>query len=302
MPDIEAWDNQVSQICGDFRTTFNPLIPFIGDIQRRVHDGLEVAHIKTNATRVNHPAGGFQNDLNCFLILQMKGTMHISYADGEFILRPGDMALLDSGHTFDMHPQGLIQQVSVHLPRSALQSVVMSRTGFSKLSQGCISGQMLRNILQQLACTEENFGAFHGDGIALQSALSALLNPALTSLSETDHNMPLRMLAEQHIRRLLQDYRLTPELLAEEMGISRRSLYRLFESEGQSLSRYILGLRIERAAADLSVDSDVSVTDIAFRWGFSDVSGFSRAFKRLKGISPREWRGSGALQQLTDLM
>ncbi len=293
MPDIDVWEDRVSQICGNFRTTCNPQIPFIGDIRRRNHDGLEVAHIQTNASRVHHPAGSLQNDQHCFLILQTLGSMGLRHAQGEFVLRPGEMALLDSGRPYDMLPQGLMQQMSVHLPRSLLPQ----DSGFAKLSQGCISGQILRNILQQLACRDEDFGAQQGDGQALQSALSALLNPALKTLTGAEDGAPLRMLAEQHIRRLLQDYRLTPELLAEEMAISRRSLYRLFESEGQSLSRYILGLRIERAAAELSLDTESSVTEIAFRWGFSDVSRFSRAFKRLKGMSPREWRQ----QQLSTL-
>lgn len=290
MPDIDVWEDRVSQICGNFRTTRNPQIPFIGDIQRRNHDGLEVAHIQTNASRVQHPAGSLQNDQHCFLILQTHGTMGLRHAQGEFVLRPGEMALLDSGRPYDMLPQGLMQQMSVHLPRSLLAQVLPRDSGFAKLSQGCISGQILRNILQQLACRDEAFGAQQGDGQALQGALSALLHPALKTLTDAEDGAPLRMLAEQHIRRLLPDYRLTPERLAEEMAISRRSLYRLFESEGQSLSRYILGLRIERAAAELSLDAESSVTEIAFRWGFSDVSRFSRAFKRLKGMSPREWR------------
>lgn len=293
MPVIDVWKDRVSQICGDFRTTADPRLPFIGNIRRRDHDGLEVAHIQTNARRVFHPASDSQNDQNCFLILQTLGCMGVRDQQmGEILLRPGEMVLLDSGRAFDLLPQGLIHQISVHLPRQALQAALAGTPVGGKLSQSCISGQMLRSILQQLTYGDSSFSARQGDGVALQSALSALLSPALGGLSASEHALPLRMLAEQHIRRLLQDYRLTPERLADEMNISRRTLYRLFEPEGKSIAQYILGLRIERASYDLADVSDkaLSVTEIAFKWGFSDVSQFSRAFKRLKGLPPREWR------------
>jgi AraC-like DNA-binding protein len=35
------------------------------------------------------------------------------------------------------------------------------------------------------------------------------------------------------------------------------------------------------------------VGEIAFLLGFSEVSAFTRAFKRWTGVSPREWRNQG---------
>ncbi|WP_369857889.1 helix-turn-helix domain-containing protein [Candidatus Thalassolituus haligoni] len=175
-----------------------------------------------------------------------------------------------------------------------MQGLLPGKQPFYKLASNGISTQMLRNMVQQLGYSNTHFGAAdpeeQGQGQALQQALAALLQPALNLQQPAPSS--LRALAEQHIIRLLQDHQLSPERLADEMNISRRTLYRLFESEGSSISHHILLLRLDRCSAELECqeDSALSITDIAFKWGFSDVSQFSRAFKRQRGVSPREYR------------
>tara|TARA_R110002126_G_scaffold80012_1_gene198423 strand:+ start:1033 stop:1590 length:558 start_codon:yes stop_codon:yes gene_type:complete len=171
-----------------------------------------------------------------------------------------------------------------------VQGLLPGKQPFYKLASNGISTQMLRNMVQQLRYSNTHFGAADTEGQALQQALAALLQPALNLQQPAPSS--LRALAEQHIIRLLQDHQLSPERLADEMNISRRTLYRLFESEGSSISHHILLLRLDRCSAELECQEDyaLSITDIAFKWGFSDVSQFSRAFKRQRGVSPREYR------------
>lgn len=57
----------------------------------------------------------------------------------------------------------------------------------------------------------------------------------------------------------------------------------------QTFVEYLLDLRISKAM-ELLHDTDNSVIDISQMVGFRDSTHFSRTFKRLKGISPREYR------------
>jgi AraC-like DNA-binding protein len=89
----------------------------------------------------------------------------------------------------------------------------------------------------------------------------------------------------------LRDPDLTPELIAQECGLSRRTLYRLFESEG-GVAGYIWERRLSAACRELRAPelSALSVGEIAARAGFKRFSHFSYLFKKTFLITPREYR------------
>jgi AraC family transcriptional regulator, positive regulator of tynA and feaB len=52
----------------------------------------------------------------------------------------------------------------------------------------------------------------------------------------------------------------------------------------------VLERRLLRCAKDLGAAVDVRISDVAFRWGFGDISHFNRSFRQRFGFSPREYR------------
>ncbi|WP_130836264.1 response regulator transcription factor [Lachnoclostridium sp. Marseille-P6806] len=64
------------------------------------------------------------------------------------------------------------------------------------------------------------------------------------------------------------------------------------EKTGESLSAYILNLRIEKAMRLLSMSS-ASIADIASECGFNNISYFSRQFKACTGKTPHEFQKNG---------
>lgn len=78
--------------------------------------------------------------------------------------------------------------------------------------------------------------------------------------------------------------------IARECGVSRAHLMRLFKrATGQPLHDYIEGVRLRRAMTELA-DGDRHLKEIAYRLGFASASGFSIAFRRATGMSPRTFR------------
>ncbi len=78
--------------------------------------------------------------------------------------------------------------------------------------------------------------------------------------------------------------------LACATGISSRQLNRLFKSSlGESPASFRETSRLSRAE-ELVRTTDLSLTEIAFRFGFADGSHFTRRFKQLYGASPLSWR------------
>lgn len=86
------------------------------------------------------------------------------------------------------------------------------------------------------------------------------------------------------------------EMLADQFMLSLRTLHRqLKHSTGLTPQRYLNRLRLTKAR-HLLRHSDKSVTDIAFRCGFSDSNHFSTLFRREFNWSPREIRQGRDMQ------
>ncbi len=77
---------------------------------------------------------------------------------------------------------------------------------------------------------------------------------------------------------------LTPEFIAREVGISMRSLYRIFAKHGLVIAQYIRNRRLDCCAEHLRNPAmDQKVSSLGYAWGFSDSSYFSTAFKARLG-------------------
>lgn len=78
--------------------------------------------------------------------------------------------------------------------------------------------------------------------------------------------------------------------VAEHAGISERCLQRLFhELIGITIQQFIVHTRVHAAANEL-IRSDRQLAEIALMLGFTDQSAFSNTFRKLTGLTPREYR------------
>lgn len=73
--------------------------------------------------------------------------------------------------------------------------------------------------------------------------------------------------------------------IASMLALSVRTLGRRLQEEGSSLSRLLEAVRLERAEL-LLADADLPLARVAELVGYSDLTTFSRAFKRVTGRTP----------------
>ncbi len=97
-------------------------------------------------------------------------------------------------------------------------------------------------------------------------------------------------------RRIRRQFELDPvpavtlQQLAEEYNVSQSFLTHSFKkTTGYSLSRYQMLCRLARAK-ELLRSTQLPVSDICYGCGFTDLSNFSRYFRREVGDSPRAFR------------
>jgi AraC-like DNA-binding protein len=88
---------------------------------------------------------------------------------------------------------------------------------------------------------------------------------------------------------LLSSERVTLAAAARRLGVGRRSLQRNLEARGTSFREVLRALRYELSLT-LVKRRGVSMNDAAESLGFSELSSFSRAFKKWTGMSPQAYR------------
>jgi AraC-like DNA-binding protein len=77
--------------------------------------------------------------------------------------------------------------------------------------------------------------------------------------------------------------------VARRVGVSQRTLARRLSAEGMTFSDVLDGLRSDLAERYLA-DEALSISQIAWLLGYQEVSGFTHAFRRWTGKTPRESR------------
>lgn len=98
-------------------------------------------------------------------------------------------------------------------------------------------------------------------------------------------------LAKQYIAAHLHETDLSLVKVAAALGISSNYLSGLFtREEGVHFKKYIQQARIEFACIHLKEDVTVPISEIALRCGFEDPNYFSKSFKLLKGMTPKQYR------------
>lgn len=86
------------------------------------------------------------------------------------------------------------------------------------------------------------------------------------------------------------DHPLTLASIAKRLQCHPRYLGRVFQrSMGLSVTDFLLRTRVERACSLLKIER-LDVTRVAYEVGFTDKSNFSRAFRKIMGVPPGEYR------------
>ncbi len=87
------------------------------------------------------------------------------------------------------------------------------------------------------------------------------------------------------------DRPLTVAELADVANFSPFHFHRIFTAiMREPLCRYLLRIRLEKAARQLLMDKRATVTEIALKCGFSSSAGFARSFKERFGMTASQWR------------
>lgn len=241
-----------------------------------------------------------------FLILRVGGG---PLPSGELasLLEPGDLVLVDSRSPLRQQTTPGTREVCVRLPgelrkmgmtmdEPALPCVIDGNSGIGIVLRAFVCS--LLNAAGPFCAREE---AAIGAALSQLTAAAFLASrerypdcPAEPTISRVPRNAPARQwkMLQQSIEALLPDPELSPATVASSHRISTRQVHRLFRRAGMSFSRYVRSRRLAHCREELADPrfDALPLTEIAYRWGFSDSSHFSRCFKESFGCTAREFR------------
>ena len=96
--------------------------------------------------------------------------------------------------------------------------------------------------------------------------------------------------SEDYIERNLSE-RISLDDLARNANLSKYHFHRLFSKHNEeTVKQFITRIKMERSAMLVVARADLTITEIAFRYGYNDASTYSKAFKKQMGMSPAAFR------------
>jgi AraC family transcriptional regulator, positive regulator of tynA and feaB len=299
---LDFWADLIARQVNPMRIEVAGQHPFRGRVQPRAIGGLDVSAVSGQGIHAVHGRAEVARTDRYFHVacVHMGGEARITHRDEEVSLRHGDVFLTDSRRRFTLGLERPWRHLVVALPTHWLDGR-LTRPEF-------VSGAVLRD--QPLA----RLWARHlADGYALADALSPAaatlfarhsIDLLAQALEERQHPQPkppeawrgaVFLRACRLIALEFGDPALTPDRLASGLGVSTRTLARIFADRGETVMRRVYDERVRRAAGLLTEAGAAhrSVTEIAFACGFNDASHFGRAFAARMHTTPSQWRRQG---------
>ena len=209
-------------------------------------------------------------------------------------LESGDIATWHSGRNCTFESDIPVQKLSVYVPEASMERILVRPASYAGVYLKHNSGitALLAGFLTGL-CTDfvvnDERTATEIEETTLNLIGAAIVAPG--TVASVPPRKALWKHATAFIDRNLENPELKPPYIASALGISLRNLHLLFADEGHTVAGWIRNRRLEYCRAELAnSQGDCSVTEVAFRWGFSDSAHFSRTFKACYGVSPRSFR------------
>lgn len=228
------------------------------------------------------------------ICVQVRGRAVIEQTDWSVALSPGQLAVYDAGRPYSLALMGGWQCLIMTVPRGVLRlpeqqlKRLMSAPLSSTSGAASLLTSYLGNNIKQGPTNAIEGARIRDAGLALLEGTFA------ANATHLDSSEDGRARVLDLIHRGLDDPGLSHASIAAACQMSVRSLHRLFEGSGTTVSETIRVQRLEAVRRDLEnpMLQHRTIAAIAARWCVYDQPWLSRAFKQQFGIAPSAHRAA----------
>lgn len=225
-----------------------------------------------------------------------RGVCDGTYGETQNTVRPGDIKVIDLAQPFHTLNTDF-DNTTLTLPRAVLAPLLERPDGMhgTVLHRQSPLGRVLAAHIHTLAEVSDTLST--AEGIALAAGTARLVAACLGASDRArEETLPYRIAAVGQAVRDFIDCNITlpelgPDLLARQFRMSRAQIYRLFAEE-HGVAAYIQSRRLHHCFLALTNPALAHrrVSEIAFDFGITSEAHFSRAFRRIYGVTPTEAR------------
>jgi AraC-like DNA-binding protein len=314
---LDFWREVVCRtIAGVEATPLDPDNAYSGAIQARPiplahREGFDLLHVEADPQRVSRTRQlvNVQTEGSWLLMIQRQGSCTIRQGARQATLAPGDIGFLDTTRPYEVvFPQKFRQSI-LKMPTLLFDDIFANNRDIA--GAGLPGDKALTAIARHNLILLENFASEIEPDLLPAVANRAIdyLSLAVRALCDGERRHNQSAVSAFHFERAslfiaehLGNPSLSVEKIAGAIGLSSAHLQEIFRAaSGSTIADYVRQQRLARCRRDLADPSliDDSITSIAFRWGFSESSSFSRAFRNAFQTSPRRYR-QGSRRNVTE--
>jgi AraC-like DNA-binding protein len=252
---------------------------------------MEVSHTP------RHIARGAMDDL--FICRQFAGKVKLEQYGRQVVLEPGDLTLIDPRVPYTGAFSAGSQLLVLKTPRELVEARIgRCREIAAYRIPPVQDAAFLSSFIALLPSKEKELSpeakeVVNGQVLDLLAIVLSKLTTSGPSRLSAARSL-VRMTVGAAIEARLQDPRLDAEAIAAAAGVSVRYANSILAEEDSSIIRLIQSRRLEQCRKALADRSQAhrTVSEIAYGWGFSDMTHFGRKFRAAYGMSPRDYRKS----------
>ena len=224
---------------------------------------------------------------------QLHSHTVISQCEQTFKFAPNDIAVSDLRHPFRANLADGGRRITTVIPCELInrRAPWMRKVALRRLAADSPYADLVRCHIVTMArdaAMSESASALLTENICNLLALATAPDVPLGSM-QTELQVEA-MLA--YCRRYLHDAELTPQCVADHIGVSVRTVHTRFNKIGQTFGRWMLEERLNACKLALRdpTQGRLKIAEIAYRWGFNDLSHFNKSFRARFDQTPAEWR------------
>ena len=288
---IQCWSDALTDLCGQFHVDPLEASGLEGRVNYTTVSKLKLCQIEASQHRIAHSVARSHSSEHPYvkILFQTYGVSYFEQNGFQIQVKPGDCLAYDVSCPHTIISPSLTRHEVVIVPKELLRErgFHLGKMYACKLSALNGTGRIAHDFVHAAFDEATRLSANSAVGVA-DSLIDLLLLPLREADSAFDRVGPEAMYvrAQAFIREHLRDPDLSIDQISAALGCTKRYLHMLFSERGMTVSDYIWRARLQHCRQELEAHAGKTITDVAFSWGFSSSSHFSRVFRKCFGVSP----------------